>query len=118
MKTTFNKTTIRAALYCRVAKQNQTALNEQQKYICDYAEKNGYIIQSVISECFSGSTISRPGIKQFLSLAKKRLFDVLVVKDISRICRQRIETYIFIEKLNGYGIKVELVDNGLNEVIF
>lgn len=101
---------IRAAIYCRVATPDQLSLNEQEKRVGDYAKAKGYVISSITSESFKGTTFKRLGIEKVLTDAKNGLMNILLMTDVSRIGRKMIETMRFVRELRDYGVEVECVN--------
>ena len=80
------------AAYCRVSTDKSDQLNSleaQKKFFTEYTQKNGHdLVKLYADEGISGTKIKNR--KEFLQLmkdAKQGLFDMVVVKDISRFAR-------------------------------
>ena len=76
------------AAYCRVSTDKSDQLNSleaQKRFFTEYTEKNGHqLVKLYADEGISGTKIKNR--KEFLQLmqdAKKGIFDMVVVKDIS-----------------------------------
>ena len=111
---------MKIAAYCRVStdKDEQiSSLKNQQDFFKGFAEKNGHnLIKIYTDEGISGKqTKNRIGFNQMMSDAEKHMFDMLVVKDISRFARNTVDFLISIRKLKALGI--ETVFLSVNQTI-
>lgn len=111
---------MKIAAYCRVStdKAEQiSSLKNQQDFFKGFAEKNGHNLIKIYSdEGISGKqTKNRTGFNQMMSDAENHLFEMLVVKDISRFARNTVDFLIAIRKLKGLGI--ETVFLSVNQTI-
>lgn len=95
--------TIRAAIYCRLSKEDEGARGEsesiqnQKALLAAYAGERGWSVRGVYcDEDYSGADRERPGFCRLLEAAKAREFDVLLVKTQSRFTRdmELVERYI------------------------
>ena len=107
------------ALYCRVATPNreasQLAIEGQKKLLTEWALKQGFSQEQIvylIDIGFSGLTLDRPGIQEFLS--GKRNYIAVAAVDFSRFCRD----IVLADDLIGYadiqGITLYAVNEKLN----
>ena len=78
----------RAALYCRLSKEDETAgpggesesIQNQKALLAAYAQDKGWEIAGVYSdEDYSGADRDRPGFRRLLADAEARRFDILLV---------------------------------------
>lgn len=99
------------AAYCRVSTDKTDQLNSletQKNFFKEYTDKNGYnLVRVYADEGISGTKTKNR--KQFLQLmkdAKMGLFNMVVVKDISRFARNTVDLLENIRKLKSYGINV------------
>lgn len=111
---------MKIAAYCRVStdKDEQiSSLKNQQDFFRGFAEKNGYnLIKIYTDEGISGKqTKNRVGFNQMMHDAENHMFDMLVVKDISRFARNTVDFLISIRKLKSLGI--ETVFLSVNQTI-
>jgi site-specific DNA recombinase len=105
--------------YVRLSRDDDNekeSLNNQKGILLDYAEKNGYnIIKIFEDDNISGMTFDREGISEFRELAESGQANILLVKDLSRIGRHRIQSSIFLDEMRIYDVKVisvtENIDN-------
>lgn len=82
--------------YCRVSTDKEDQLNSletQKKFFAEYAEKNNHnLIRVYADEGISGTkTKNRKEFLRLMSDAKTGIFDLLVVKDISRFARNTVD---------------------------
>lgn len=96
--------------YCRVSTDKEDQLNSlqtQKEFFSEYAERNHYTLVHVYAdEGISGTKIKNR--RQFLQLlqdAEKGLFDMVVVKDISRFARNTVDLLQSIRQLKALNIE-------------
>ena len=97
------------AAYCRVSTDKEDQLNSleaQKKFFTEYTEKNGHtLVKLYADEGISGTKTKNR--KQFLQLmrdAEHGMFDMVVVKDISRFARNTVDLLQNIRKLKSLSI--------------
>lgn len=97
------------AAYCRVSTDKSDQLNSleaQKKFFTEYTAKNGHtLVRLYADEGISGTKIKNR--KEFLRLmrdAEHGVFDMVVVKDISRFARNTVDLLQSIRKLKALGI--------------
>lgn len=98
------------AAYCRVSTDKSDQLNSletQKKFFTEYTKKNEHnLIRLYADEGISGTKIKNR--KEFLCLmhdAQYGLFDMVVVKDISRFARNTVDLLQSIRTLKALGIE-------------
>lgn len=98
------------AAYCRVSTDKSDQLNSleaQKKFFTEYTERNGHnLVRLYADEGISGTKIKNR--KEFLRLmrdAQHGLFDMVVVKDISRFARNTVDLLQSIRTLKALGIE-------------
>ena len=98
------------AAYCRVSTDKSDQLNSleaQKKFFAEYTEKNQYnLVRLYADEGISGTKIKNR--KEFLKLmrdAQHGVFDMVVVKDISRFARNTVDLLQSIRTLKALGIE-------------
>jgi Site-specific recombinases, DNA invertase Pin homologs len=101
---------MKVAAYCRVSTDKQDQLNSldtQKKFFAEYTGKNGYnLIRIYADEGISGTKIKkRLEFQRLISDAQKGLFDMVVVKDISRFARNTVDFLQSIRTLKALGIE-------------
>lgn len=109
-------------IYCRISTiDKNNSIENQLKLANEWLEKKvqdgvfdkkDITIEKIIDKGYSGSNMSRPGIIKLLSyindvsLCKRDNLDMIIVKDISRLGRNYIETGILIKKIIEKRIKL------------
>lgn len=102
------------AAYCRVSTEKEDQLNSldaQKRFFAEYAQKTGdTLVRIYADEGLSGTKIKNR--KEFLRLmkdAENGLFDMVVVKDISRFARNTVDFLQNIRKLKALGIETQFL---------
>ena len=97
-------TSCRAGIYVRLSvedKHTHTAsIETQQLIIARYLEQNPEIVvvQTYIDNGATGTNFHRPGFQQMLSDIEAGLINCVIVKDLSRLGRNVIDTGYYIER--------------------
>lgn len=100
---------MKIAAYCRVStdKDEQIdSLNHQKEFFVEYAKRNGHeLFRLYADEGISGTSLKkREEFKRLLQDAELGLFQMVVVKDISRFARNTVDALQSIRKLKSMGI--------------
>ena len=100
---------MRIAAYCRVStdKEEQLhSLNHQKEFFLEYARRKGYELYRLYAdEGISGTSLKkREEFKRLMQDAELHLFDMVVVKDISRFARNTVDALQSIRTLKALGI--------------
>ena len=79
----------------------------------DYIERNGHqFAGESFDDNVSGMTFERNGIEEIYRAAAEHRMNVVLVKDLSRLGREKIQTAMFIEYLRSHNIRViSVTDN-------
>jgi len=98
------------AAYCRVSTDKTDQLNSldvQKKFFAEYADKNGHhLVRLYADEGISGTKIkNRLEFQRLMGDATHGLFDMVVVKDISRFARNTVDLLQSVRKLKSLGIE-------------
>ena len=100
---------MRIAAYCRVSTEKDEqldSLQNQKNFFTEYAEKNGHkLVRLYADEGISGTSLKKRD--EFIRLiqdAQLGIFDMVVVKDVSRIARNTVDFLQSIRTLKGLGI--------------
>ncbi len=106
---------MRAVAYCRVStnKEEQLdSLESQQKFFAEYAVKNSYELVGIYAdEGKSGTKIrNRTQLLKLLSDAGTGNFEVVLIKDISRLARNTVDFLTSIRNLKALNIRVIFVN--------
>lgn len=97
------------AAYCRVSTEKEEqldSLEHQKEFFSSYATKNGHkLVKVYADEGISGTSLKkRDEFKRLMEDAKFGLFEMVVVKDISRFARNTVDFLQSIRTLKSYGI--------------
>ena len=90
-------------LYVRISKDDDVAgdsnsITTQLTILQKYANDHGYQnIKVIKDDGYSGTNFNRPGFQEMLALVKSRQVERILVKDLSRLGRNYIETGRFID---------------------
>lgn len=100
--------------YCRVSTEKEDQLNSleaQKNFFLEYTERSGdNLVKLYADEGLSGTKIKNR--KQFLQMmadAELGLFDMVVVKDISRFARNTVDLLQNIRRLRELGIETQFL---------
>lgn len=102
------------AAYCRVSTEKEDQLNSletQKQFFTEYTLRTGdTLVRLYADEGISGTKIKNR--KEFLRMmadAEHHLFDMVVVKDISRFARNTVDLLQNIRKLKALGIETQFL---------
>lgn len=102
------------AAYCRVSTDKEDQLNSletQKKFFAEYTQRTGdNLVRLYADEGISGTKIkNRKEFLKMMSDAEKGIFDMVVVKDISRFARNTVDLLQNIRKLKALGIETQFL---------
>ena len=102
------------AAYCRVSTDKEDQLNSlevQKEFFQEYAQKNNFhLVRVYADEGISGTKIKkRKEFQRMMTDAERGMFDMVVVKDISRFARNTVDLLESIRKLKTLGIEVQFL---------
>ncbi len=106
---------MKVAAYCRFSsdRQQETSIRDQLRNIETYCHRQGWPTPVLYQDqAISGSRNDRPGYRTLLHAAELKMFDVLLVDDLSRLSRDHIESAQTIRLLKFAGIRVIGVSDG------
>ena len=107
---------MKLAGYGRVSTEEEKqldSLENQLEFFTEFAQTHGYELYRLYAdEGISGKQLkNRDQFLQLLEDAQRRLFDVVVVKDVSRFARNTVDLLTSVRKLKALGIEVLFVNN-------
>ena len=118
------------ALYCRLSRDDEQdgmsgSIKNQQAILEKYAQENGFKNTRVfIDDGWSGTTFARPAFTEIMELAEKRLIGTLIVKDHSRLGRNRLIVGQLLEEgFDNLGVRyIAIMDNidtakGISQIV-
>lgn len=102
------------AAYCRVSTDKEDQLNSleaQKNFFSEYTARTGdNLIRLYADEGISGTKIkNRKEFLRMMSDAEQGLFDMVVVKDISRFARNTVDLLQNVRKLKSLGIETQFL---------
>ena len=102
------------AAYCRVSTDKADQLNSleaQKEFFSEYTERTGdTLVRLYADEGISGTKIkNRKEFLRMMSDAERGLFDMVVVKDISRFARNTVDLLQNVRKLKALGIETQFL---------
>ncbi len=102
------------AAYCRVSTDKEDQLNSleaQKEFFSEYTKRTGdNLIKLYADEGISGTKIkNRKEFLRMLADAEHGLFDMVVVKDISRFARNTVDLLQSVRKLKALGIETQFL---------
>ena len=109
-----NNTNKTCAIYVRYSGEDDLednkgtkSLRNQKVFLTDYADTHNFDIYKIYEDYFkTGTNMDRPGIQELLTDMKAGLFNIILVKDLSRFSRNYIEAgYYFEEVFPKYNIR-------------
>lgn len=102
------------AAYCRVSTDKEDQLNSletQKQFFTEYTQRTGdTLVRLYADEGISGTKIKNR--KEFLRMmadAERGIFEIVVVKDISRFARNTVDLLQNIRKLKALGIETQFL---------
>lgn len=109
---------MRVWLYARLSNDDAREMNSllNQQEICQaFAEQHGYIIvgQS-FDDNISGMSFDRRGLDELTAAVDADMIDAVIVKDLSRLGRHRIQTALFINYLREHQVRVISATEGVD----
>ena len=107
------------ALYCRLSRDDEQdglsgSIKNQQAILEKYAQENGFKNARVfIDDGWSGTNFARPAFTEIMELAEKGLIGTLIVKDHSRLGRNRLIVGQLLEEgFDSLGVRyIAIMDN-------
>lgn len=102
------------AAYCRVSTEKTDQLNSleaQKEFFSEYTKRTGdTLVRLYADEGISGTKIkNRKEFLRMMSDAEQGLFDMVVVKDISRFARNTVDLLQNVRKLKALGIETQFL---------
>ncbi|MCM1556715.1 MAG: recombinase family protein [Anaeroplasma bactoclasticum] len=91
-------------IYCRLSKDDNkgtesNSITSQKESLTDYVKRQGWFLHKVyIDDGFSGVSFDRPAFKDMISDIEKGYLNCIVVKDLSRLGRNYLDSGYYIEK--------------------
>ena len=101
-----NQSCSRAMAYYRLSKEDKSkavsdSIENQRKLIREYVQRHDNIslVREVYDDGYTGTNYNRPGFISVMEAVEAGEIDCLIVKDLSRLGREYIETGTYLEKI-------------------
>ena len=101
-----NKAIYKAAIYLRISrddddKAESDSINNQRELLKAYVAKDPEveIVKEFVDDGFTGTNFERPGFQEMMDMVQEKKIDCIIVKDLSRLGRNYIETGRFIDQI-------------------
>lgn len=114
----------KVALYCRVSTEMQGDAKtvERQLYeLKEYCKRQGYEIAKEYKDVISGTIMKRTELDQLKEDAKNRMFELVLVSEVSRISRGQdaiVDIILFEKEMEKSGVGVYFLDGSSdNEIV-
>ena len=112
---------MKIAAYCRVStekKEQQESLQHQKEFFAEYARRNGHeLVRLYADEGISGTSLKkREAFKGLLRDAQLGLFELVVVKDVSRFARNTVDALQSVRKLKSLGINTLFINANMTAI--
>ena len=102
--------TYKAAIYCRLSKEDSkidsfkdssNSIINQKRLLIEFAEKKNdiEIVREFFDDGYSGLNFQRPGFQELMSELYNGDINCIIIKDLSRLGRNYIETGKYIQKI-------------------
>ncbi|MCD7782879.1 MAG: recombinase family protein [Firmicutes bacterium] len=101
----YKSNSAKAGSYSRLSREDgdkleSDSIRNQRDLISDYAARKGIsIAEEYIDDGYSGTTFERPAFQRMMEDVKKKKINCIIVKDLSRLGRNYIETGRYLEQI-------------------
>ena len=88
---------VRAAIYCRLSKDDDlsgpsASIQNQRELLCRYCEEQGWRVAGIFQDDgYTGLNMERPDFQKMLAAVERKMFDVVLTKDLSRLGRNYLQ---------------------------
>jgi len=103
MVKTQDNTAYRAAIYCRLSKDDGTdaesvSIATQKSILSDYVKKQGWhLVRIYVDDGYSGTNFNRPDFQNMIQDIENGLIDCVITKDLSRLGRNYLDCGLYLE---------------------
>ena len=111
----------RAVLYLRLSRDDDNrgeseSIQNQRALLREYAARQGFsVIEEYIDDGWSGTSFDRPRFQDMLRDMEQHRFDIVLVKDLSRLGRDYIQTGRYLELVfPEHGVRLIAVNDGID----
>ena len=101
-----NKEVYKAAIYLRISRDDEDksesdSIQNQRELLKAFIDKDPQIelIDEFIDDGYTGTNFDRPGFMKMMEMVQNDCINCIIVKDLSRLGRNYIETGKYIDKI-------------------
>ena len=110
---------LKVAIYCRVACEDNDAIERQEIQVRDYASNQGHNDIAVYSDNgYNGLTFDRPAFMRMESDIEAGEIGMVISRDLSRISRNTLDTFDWLGRIKRSGIMFKSVNEGMIDSCF
>lgn len=116
-----DSTACRTALYLRLSRDDDNrgeseSIQNQRSLLREYAARQGFaVVEEYVDDGWSGTNFNRPRFQDMLRDMEQGRFDIVLVKDLSRLGRDYIQTGRYLELVfPEKGIRFIAVNDGID----
>lgn len=102
----------RCVIYCRVSTHDQSC-DRQERDLLEFASRADYSVIEIFKETASGAKDNRPERKKVITLAQKRLVDVVLVTELTRWGRSTQDLIHTLDELHARDVSL-IAQTGMN----
>ena len=111
------KKNYKVAIYIRVARMDDDAMENQETVVRRFAEEQGYSDLALYSDNgYNGLNFNRPAFMQMEKDICAGLINIVIFKDLSRISRNSIDAFNWLEQKRQRGINVKSVHDDVTSL--
>lgn len=112
---------MKIAAYCRVSTdkaEQKESLQHQKEFFSEYARRNGHeLVRLYADEGISGTSLKkREEFRRLLRDGELGLFQLVVVKDVSRFARNTVDALQSVRKLRSLGINTLFINANMTSI--
>lgn len=118
----YKQNSVNAASYNRLSREDgdkmeSDSIRNQKDLISDYAKQKGIrIVEEYVDDGYSGTNFDRPAFQRMMEDVKKKKINCIIVKDLSRLGRNYIETGRYLEKIFPFlGVRFIAINDHLRQ---
>lgn len=115
---------MKAALYCRLSEEDRNkqfesddsgSIQNQKAMLLQYAMEQGWEVYNTYSDDgVSGLRFDRPGFTAMMKEVEKGNVDTIILKDLSRLGRDYLKVWQYMEILRQKGVRLIAVNDGVD----
>ena len=99
------------------AKHESDSIANQRKLICAFLRSNPniHLIEEAQDDGYSGTNFDRPGFRSVLNAVQSKRVNCVIVKDLSRLGREYIETGKYLEMIfPSFGVRFIAINDDVD----